>query len=288
MRRLRKLIHLSTTGFSFGRYYEMMNLALKRLNNEFTMLHYPLFRHENDSFLRAQQNLTDYCLSFFKDLSGKHLLEIGCGNGVQALYVHRNFKPARTIGIDLNRANIDIAEQECTALGLKEEIRFMVDDAQKLAGIPSESIDVLINIESAFHYPDKGAFLNEIHRVLKPGGQFVVADILTRKKFGRLQRIWQKRMVYHYWSRHNYEAGFENAELDIVHSEDITPKIIRAYGLYKNWIPKTKRKTFLKDTAFRLFYIINVRLNVRLLKKRQSYHVFYGIKPGMEQMRKTA
>jgi len=285
MKRIKKLIHLSTTGFSFGRYYEMMNLALKRLNNEFTMLHYPFYRNENDSFLQAQRNLTDYCVSLFGDLNGKHLLEIGCGNGIQALYVHDKFKPAHTTGIDLNHANIEIAEKECTGRDYCRDITFHVDDAQNLASIPSESIDLLINIESAFHYPDKDAFLNEIRRVLKPGGRFVIADILSERRSGPLKRIWQRRMVYHYWSKHRYESGFEKAELDIDHSEDITSGVIRAYGLYRNWLPGRTGRTFLRDTAFRLFYIINVRLNVFLLRRRQQYHVFSGHKSVLQEVR---
>ena len=85
-------------------------------------------------------------------------------------------------GIDLNKANIEIANNE-KENAKADNVRFFVDDAQNLTQIPSDSIDVLLNIESAFHYPDKPAFLKEVHRVLKPGGQFLIADILsTRKK----------------------------------------------------------------------------------------------------------
>lgn len=46
-----KFIKLSLTGFSFGRYYENLNWALKKLNNEFIMLHYPMYKNKSDSFL---------------------------------------------------------------------------------------------------------------------------------------------------------------------------------------------------------------------------------------------
>ncbi|MBA4322196.1 MAG: hypothetical protein C0408_05200, partial [Odoribacter sp.] len=139
------------------------------------MLHYPLYVKESDSFIQAQKNLTDYCVSLLDPLKNKEILEIGCGNGVQALYINAVHNPSSITGIDLNKGNIDIANSE-KELTKTDNARFIVGDAQNLTQIASDSADVLINIESAFHYPDKPAFIKEINRVLKPGGQFLIAD----------------------------------------------------------------------------------------------------------------
>src|SRR5665647_1194003 len=112
MNPLLKILKLSGTGFTHGQYYESMNLALKRLNNKHTMLHYPLYVNESDSFIQAQKNLTDYCISLLRPIKNKEILEIGCGNGVQALYINDNYNPLSIIGIDLNKANIEIANSE--------------------------------------------------------------------------------------------------------------------------------------------------------------------------------
>ena len=81
------------SGSTTGNYYKSMNEALLRLNNEYTMLHYPFFRSTSDSFLEAQANLTDYCMSLLPSVSGKKVLEVGCGNGVQAIYLHEKYTP---------------------------------------------------------------------------------------------------------------------------------------------------------------------------------------------------
>ena len=91
MNLLRNVFQLAGTGFTNLQYYESMNLALKRLNDEYTMLHYPLYVNEGDSFIQAQQNLTDYCISLLGPIKNKEVLEIGCGNGVQALYINANY-----------------------------------------------------------------------------------------------------------------------------------------------------------------------------------------------------
>jgi ubiquinone/menaquinone biosynthesis C-methylase UbiE len=276
---LQKILKLSGTAFTHGQYYESMNMALKRLNNEHTMLHYPLFGKETDSFIQGQKNLTDYCISLLDPLKNKKILEIGCGNGVQALYINANFNPLSIIGIDLNKANIEIANSEKEQAKINN-VHFLVDDAQNLTHIPSDSADVILNIESAFHYPDKSAFIKEIHRVLKPGGQFLIADILsTRKKSEGLMKIWGKPMVHHFWNQKRYEEEFQKSELEIKLTEDISLQVRRGWSLYKKWLPKIKSKMLLQNIAFRIFYVINAELNIYFLHKRQQYFIFVGYKP---------
>ncbi len=186
-------------------YYESMNRALKSLNNEYTMLHYPLYVNASDSFKQAQENLTDYCISLLKPLINKEVLEIGCGNGVQALYINSRHDPLKITGIDLNKDNIEIANGEKDRANTGK-VQFLVDNAQNLTQIPSDSIDVLLNIESAFHYPDKPAFIKEVYRILRPGGQFLIADILTaREKRERIMEIGGKSMGHYFWSKKRYE-----------------------------------------------------------------------------------
>jgi ubiquinone/menaquinone biosynthesis C-methylase UbiE len=275
----RKILKLSGTGFTHGQYYESMNLALKRLNNEHTMLHYPFYVNDSDSFIQAQMNLTNYCISLLDPVKDKEILEIGCGNGVQALYIYKEYNPSSIIGIDLNKGNIEIADYEREQAKI-DKVRFMIDDAQNLTEIPSDSIDVLLNIESAFHYPDKTAFLKEVHRVLKPGGQFLIADLLsTRKKREGIMKIWGKPMVHNFWNLDRYENEFQKSELTITCREDITLHVKKGWSIYRNWIPKIKMKSFLLNVAFRIFYVINVRLNIYFLHKRQQYFIFVGNKP---------
>ena len=46
-------------------------------------------------------------------------------------------------GVDLNKANIDIANSE-KVIANADNVRFLVDDAQSLAHIASDSVDVII------------------------------------------------------------------------------------------------------------------------------------------------
>jgi ubiquinone/menaquinone biosynthesis C-methylase UbiE len=277
--KIHKVLKLAGTGFTNSQYYESMNLALKRLNNQYTMLHYPFYVKDSDSFFQAQQNLTDYCISLLKPLKDKEVLEIGCGNGIQALYINDKFKPLRITGIDLNSSNIEIANIEKENAKM-DNVQFFIDDAQNMTKIASESVDVLLNIESAFHYPDKPSFLKEVYRVLKPGGQYLIADILsTRRKKEGIMKIWGKPMVHHFWNKVNYDEEFLKSGLWIDFDEDITHQVKKGWNMYTNWVPKLRREFLLQDIAFRLFYVINARINIYLLQTRQQYLIYIGCKP---------
>ena len=119
-----------------------------------------------------------------------------------------------------------------------------------------------------------------MNRVLKPGGQYLIADILsTRKKREGLMKLWGKTMIYHFWNKKQYEEEFLKSELVTNYSEDITQHVKKGWSIYRKWIPKIKRELFLQNVAYRIFYIINARLNIYFLMSRQQYVIYVGSKP---------
>ncbi len=279
MNKSSKVFSLLSSGFTTDQYYKSMNQALKHLNEEYTMLHYPYHQKNTDSFLDAQKNLTDFCLSRLDSIKGKQVLEIGCGNGVHTIYILDKFSPAAITGVDLNPANIQIAKEESIKQNIKN-INFDIDDAQKLSTIGSNSLDFIINIESAFHYPDKASFLKEVFRVLKPGGTFLIADILTFPyKSNSLRRFWKKKMHFHHWSKQTYESELQKADLHIKSLFDITENVIRGFQNYRYWLKTMQKRSFLKNQILKIFYTINIELNMYLLRTRRQYCVIVGQKP---------
>ncbi|MBN1118754.1 MAG: methyltransferase domain-containing protein [Bacteroidales bacterium] len=268
---------LVKAGTSTKNYYRTMNSALKSLNGEYRMLHYPMFKNYDDDFIKAQENLTDYCISKLPDLKDKKVLEVGCGNGVQALYIHTVFTPGKTIGIDLNSDNIEIANNLKSKLPTNN-IEFLVDNAQSLANIESNSVDCLVNIESAFHYPDKQEFLKQVQRVLKPGGHFVIADILRKNSKTVATKSWKNKMQFHHWSKEEYDKAFSNVDLKLEEEDDITDSVIKGYKNVSSFWAGKEGLNFISKSLLFVFFKINVIMNVRLLRKKRQYMVFSGTK----------
>jgi hypothetical protein len=85
-------------------------------------------------------------------------------------------------------------------------------------------------------------------------------------------------MVHHFWNRKRYDEEFLKSELEINYREDISHQVRKGWSIYRNWLPNIKKKSFFQDIAFRIFYVINVRMNIYFLRCRQQYFIFVGYK----------
>lgn len=270
------IINMFKSGINSGHYYRVFNQTIKKAFGEYYMLHYPLYKNDGNDLFQCQKNLTDYCLGLLPCLTEKNILEVGCGNGIQAMYIYEKYAPASIIGIDLNEDNINIANMEKEKQN-SQNIEFLISDAQELSPIKSNSMDVVINIESACHYPEKGKFLREIYRVLKPGGRFVIADILTKKYPGNRKNFWEKKMKFYHWSLDRYKLSIPKSGLNVETCKDITQDVLKGFKVCSSWI-KNCRNIHLKS-YMRIWGKIMLALNAYLLKKRRTYHIFAGMKP---------
>jgi SAM-dependent methyltransferase len=105
----------------------------------------------------------------FAGARGLKVLEIGCGLGTDGAQFAK--AGADYTGVDLTEAAIELARKRFALFGLKGE--FQVADAENL-DFPDESFDVVYSHGVLHHTPDMDAAVQEIHRVLKPGGRAIV------------------------------------------------------------------------------------------------------------------
>ncbi len=106
------------------------------------------------------------------EIGGKKVLEISCGHGGGASYLMRTQRPASYVGLDLNRTGIGFCQKRHAAV---PGLRFVQGDAERLT-FPDGEFDVVINVEASHCYAQFPRFLDEVARVLKPGGVFLYAD----------------------------------------------------------------------------------------------------------------
>jgi ubiquinone/menaquinone biosynthesis C-methylase UbiE len=118
---------------------------------------------------RARYKLEPYIAAFarFEEGRGKDVLEIGVGLGAD----HREWArhtPRRLCGVDLTERAIEMTKQRFASMGLQSEL--CTADAEQLP-FEDSSFDVVYSYGVLHHTPDTQSAVNEVWRVLRPGGK---------------------------------------------------------------------------------------------------------------------
>jgi phosphoethanolamine N-methyltransferase len=111
------------------------------------------------------------------DLTGRSVLDIGCGaGGIDVALVARHGAGYVT-GIDVEDPVLASARALVGRHGLASRIG-LVKVAPGPLPFPPGTFDVVFSKDSIVHIPDKPALMAEVFRVLKPGGRFLASDWL--------------------------------------------------------------------------------------------------------------
>jgi ubiquinone/menaquinone biosynthesis C-methylase UbiE len=126
---------------------------------------------ERDRLLKqslARYQLEPYIKPFarFEEGHGKDVLEIGVGMGADHLEWAKN-TPRRLIGIDLTQRAVDFTARRMSLEGHIPEVH--VGDAERLE-FADGSFDIVYAWGVLHHSPNTAQAINEVHRVLRPGG----------------------------------------------------------------------------------------------------------------------
>lgn len=114
-----------------------------------------------------------HALSLMGDIKGKTLLDVGCGLGESSTYFA--LMGAHVIANDISPKMIELAKR--TAARYNTQIDSLVSPAEAL-DLPDNSIDICYVANLLHHVTDQVKVLQEIHRVLKPGGVLISWDPL--------------------------------------------------------------------------------------------------------------
>lgn len=142
----------------------------------------------------------------FAGYRGKRVLDVGCGVGNDLSRFCRG--GADVVGVDLAEHSIDLARRNFRQRGLRG--MFQVMNGENLA-FADDTFD-LVYCHTVLHFtPHPARMVEELHRVLKPGGQAIVMTVNRRSWLNTMHRLARVRIdhldapVFHRYSRAEFQ-----------------------------------------------------------------------------------
>lgn len=169
---------------------------------------YTIYLDAEEEAERYPYQLYHYMATGFKkipNLNGLSVLEVGSGRGGGLAYVVKYLKPLSALGVDYSTQQVEFCKRTHKAAN----IDFVWGDAEHLPA-RNGSVDVVLNVESSHCYGNIKAFVSEVSRILKPGGNFFITDFLYAKDIPA------------------YEEALKSSLLKLKEKQDITINVITA------------------------------------------------------------
>lgn len=147
---------------------------------EHDVLHFGFWRDDADtsSFEQASEQLTDLVLERLELTGQERILDVGCGSGTPALRLAGTTTTTSLVGVTISAQQVERATRRAEQAGLGDRLEFQLADAMALP-FPDDSFDVAFALESVQHM-DRITVLQELARVVRPGGRIVLTDLFRR------------------------------------------------------------------------------------------------------------
>lgn len=170
---------------------------------------------EKKAFLDSFEN--NILGRFFQELKGKKVLDVGCGTGRTISDLKK--AGANVVGVDPSEEMLKIAKKKFSSVEMF---------AGEIENLPfeDESFDVVVTLFVIAHLKTLDKAFQEIYRVLKPGGVFIVSNINQKKapvlKMGREEFVIDS---FYHMPKHVVEVLEENwlkvEQEEFVYEDDV-------------------------------------------------------------------
>ncbi|MEY2410978.1 MAG: hypothetical protein QOF48_3648 [Verrucomicrobiota bacterium] len=147
--------------------------------------------------------------------------DLGSGEGLLSELLARRCK--KVIAVDNSEKMVAFGANKAKKNGLKN-LEFRLGDLQN-PPVEPQSVDVAILSQALHHATDPGSAIVAIHRMIKPGGQILILDLL-KHNFEQARELYGDRWLgfpeseVHRWLE---AAGFKKIEVSVVAREEQPP-----------------------------------------------------------------
>lgn len=112
----------------------------------------------------------------------QYILDIATGTGDFAMLLAKHLKPQHIIGADISEGMMAVGREKVMRAGLQEVISFQWEDCTRLS-FPNDTFDAVTSAYGVRNFDDLDAGLQEIRRVLRPGGHLLIVELTPPPRF---------------------------------------------------------------------------------------------------------
>ena len=133
-------------------------------------------------------------IKYLTPLHPRQILDVATGTADMAIMESKILNPEKITGIDISEGMLEIGKAKIEKAGLGGKIELQLGDSETIQ-FAENSFDAVTVAFGVRNFENLGKGLNEILRVLRPGGRLVILEFSKPKMIG-IKQLYQFYMNY--------------------------------------------------------------------------------------------
>lgn len=173
-------------------------------------------------------------LGELKSITPKQILDVATGTADMAILAQKILSPEKVTGIDISAGMLALGQEKVNELGLENKIALKRGDSETI-NFPADSFDAITVAFGVRNFENLEKGLQEMKRVLKPGGKLVILEFSKPRLPGvkSLYAIYMKlfaRQMGSFFSGNKKAYQYLHASVQAFPEREVFEKIIQEAG----------------------------------------------------------
>ena len=240
-------------------------------------IHIGLYQSDEEPVVDAShRTVARMCDKLGDKLKGAKVLDIGGGYGGSARYMAEHYG-AEVVSLNLSEVQNERGRKQNVERGLDKLVTIVDGDFENVP-YENDTFDIVWSQDAMLHSGNRTRVLEEVARVLKPGGSFIFTDPMQSDDCpdGVLGPVLDRIQLETMGSPGFYRRELERLGFTLRQFEDHTEQVPRHYGGIRETLEA--REDDLRDSAISNDYIANMKKGLQhWVDAGKAGHLAWGI-----------